>query len=96
MYTAVNAILAPNDESANNMLYSDLADGLYTAGSYHPGKIMVTYVDGSVHALDTQIDNGDLLRPIPKGHDSGPSPYGVWGATSTIANGETNLDAQEQ
>ncbi|MFN3192096.1 MAG: DUF1559 domain-containing protein [Aureliella sp.] len=96
IYTAVNAILSPNDISASNMFVHDLVTGLFTAGSYHPGIIQVAYVDGSVHTIAESIDNGNLLHRSPNGDSSGPSPYGVWGAVSTISSGEVFENAHSE
>ncbi|MCG6155700.1 DUF1559 domain-containing protein [Rubinisphaera sp. ICM_H10] len=47
--------------------------------------------DGSVRFISENIDSGDPSIPLPGspgGPTSGPSPYGVWGALGTIAEGE--------
>ncbi|MCA9261855.1 MAG: DUF1559 domain-containing protein, partial [Planctomycetales bacterium] len=88
VYTSVVTILAPNDDSRSNRSVHDLADGLYNAGSYHPGSILAAYVDGSVHVIDENVDNGDLAFTAPSGSYGGPSPYGVWGEMGSIAGEE--------
>ena len=44
--------------------------------------------DGRVVFISENIDTGNLAQAPPKGTDSGPSPYGVWGALGTKASGE--------
>ncbi|HUG66345.1 MAG TPA: H-X9-DG-CTERM domain-containing protein, partial [Pirellulaceae bacterium] len=68
-------------------------DGLYSAGSLHPGGVQVLFVDGSIHFLSETIDAGDPSHPpvTPQQLADGPiaSPYGVWGALGTSAGKET-------
>jgi hypothetical protein len=87
-FTAINTILGPNDGHASNRSVHELVNGLYTAGSYHPGHIMALYVDASVHVISAKIDNGDLTIFAPNGASGEPSPYGIWGKLGTIACGE--------
>ncbi len=88
VYTAVNTILAPNDNSASNRSSYDLVNGLYTAGAHHRDLLMVLYVDASVHTISSSIDSGDLTQYAPHGSSGEPSPYGVWGQIGTIGCGE--------
>lgn len=88
LYTAVTAIMPPNnDHYANNRL-SDLCNGHFNAGSYHAGQILILYVDGSVHITSVKIDAGSLESTPPLGTSGVRSPYGIWGAMSTISSGE--------
>ena len=93
VYTAFNTIFAPNETSVSNRSSYDLVNGLFTAGSYHSGLLIVLYVDASVHVISATIDNGDLGKSAPLGSSSEPSPYGVWGQLGTIGCGEI-LDTQ--
>jgi prepilin-type N-terminal cleavage/methylation domain-containing protein/prepilin-type processing-associated H-X9-DG protein len=88
VYTTVNTILAPNDVNASNRAWHDLVNGLFTAGSYHPGSLQACFADGSVRSVDFKIDVGDLFQTVPLGDSSQPSPYGVWGQLGTIRCGE--------
>jgi hypothetical protein len=50
--------------------------------------VHVLMADGAVRFISENIDTGDLSVPDqfsvePFGRDSGPSPYGVWGALGT-------------
>jgi hypothetical protein len=92
IYTTVNTILAPNDISATNRHTHDLCNGLFTAGSYHPGLLQVCFVDGAVRTIDSSIDVGDLFQKAPLGTSGEPSPYGVWGQLGTIRTGKVIKD----
>lgn len=76
--------------NADNRVYS-----MVTAGSYHTGGVNIGLVDGSVQFISETIQT-DLsgYRPGPiQGEDrdtsGAASPYGVWGALTTISGGET-------
>ncbi len=57
-----------------------------SAQSWHLGGVNVVFADGSVRFIMESIDAGNPGLPESL---SGPSPYGVWGALSTINGGET-------
>ncbi|QDT14557.1 DUF1559 domain-containing protein [Alienimonas californiensis] len=85
VYTGFNAILPPNGPSC--LLTNDpRSPGLLSAGSFHTGGVQVGMVDGSVTFISETIDAGD---PGAAGVTDGESPYGVWGALSTRAGGDT-------
>jgi hypothetical protein len=88
LYTAVTATMPPNNEHYANNRLSDLCNGHYNAGSFHAGQLLTLYVDGSVHITSVKIDAGSLESPPPFGTSGARSPYGVWGAVSTISTGE--------
>jgi prepilin-type N-terminal cleavage/methylation domain-containing protein/prepilin-type processing-associated H-X9-DG protein len=90
-YGIVNTILPPNSPSCA-VAGADAVDGLYSAGSTHPGGAHVLMVDGAVTFISESIDCGDLKQPTPSPQQlsgsPGPSPYGVWGALGTRAGDE--------
>ncbi|WP_168565365.1 DUF1559 domain-containing protein [Crateriforma spongiae] len=85
---SVNTILPPNSPSCSRD-GNDAGDGIWTAGSYHPGGCHVVMGDGSVHFVSEAIDAGDSTvatvgPPGWNGSPAGsPSPYGVWGGLGT-------------
>ena len=87
--TGFNTILPPNGPSCNSEDRTwkgfQRGNGIYSAGSYHPGIVQVCMVDGSVQVVNDTIDTGNLNAPTPT---SGQSPYGIWGALGTRAAGE--------
>ncbi len=87
----VNTILPPNSPSCA-VLGTEAVDGIYSAGSYHPGGVQVGFADGSVRFVAETIDTADLTQPPPKREDfqekAFPSPYGVWGALGSRSSGE--------
>lgn len=56
-----------------------------TPSSRHPGGVQVVMGDAKVAFISENIDSGNLT--VAQG--TGKSPYGVWGALGTRANGET-------
>ncbi|MFH5803637.1 DUF1559 domain-containing protein [Alienimonas sp. DA493] len=85
VYTGFHAILPPNGPSCLRT-NDPRSPGILSAGSFHPGGAQVALVDGSVTFISETIDAGD---PDAAGVIGGESPYGVWGALSTRAGGET-------
>lgn len=79
----VNTILPPNGASCA-VLGKEAVDGIYSAGSSHPGGALVGLCDGSVRFIPETIDTGDLTQSPPQQEDirknAFPSPFGVWGA----------------
>ncbi len=90
-----NTILPPNSPSC--AVGGELAvDGIYSAGSLHPGGVNIAMLDGSTRFIRENIDTGDSGQPTPIpsemfAEQALPSPYGVWGALGTVA-GEEELD----
>ncbi|MBU6175884.1 MAG: DUF1559 domain-containing protein, partial [Planctomycetes bacterium] len=83
IYTGFNAILPPNSPSC--LIGNINTQGVMTAQSWHPGGVNCVFGDGSVRFISESIDAGNAGAPESL---SGPSPYGVWGALSTINGGE--------
>ncbi|GIX00275.1 MAG: prepilin-type N-terminal cleavage/methylation domain-containing protein [Pirellulaceae bacterium] len=84
MVCGFTAILPPNSPSCANER-GEWQEGIYSANSYHTGGVNAVMVDGSVHFITENIDTGNLAAPVPV---NGPSPYGVWGALGSSAEGE--------
>lgn len=87
-----NTILPPNSPSCA-IGGRQVVDGIYSAGSAHPGGVQVTMADASVRYLSENVDSGDANHPTPKlsqlrREEPFPSPYGVWGALGTIRGGD--------
>lgn len=82
-YCAVTTVLPPNQATCS----SQAGAGIYTSASRHPSGVQVMLADGSVRFIAETIDTGNLSLP---GTNSGPSPYGVWGALGSRDGGEVN------
>lgn len=91
----VNTILPPNGPSCA-VGGSIGVDGYYSAGSEHPGGVLVALVDASVRFISEQIDTGDLTQASPHQtqvrFEPAASPYGVWGALGSRAGSEKDHD----
>ena len=86
----VNTILPFNGPSFQ-VQGSPTADGVYSAGSMHPGGGNVVLLDGSTHFVSEDIDTGDMSAAtltVEQMAAYAPTPYGVWGAAGTIRSGE--------
>ncbi len=87
-YSGVNTVLPPNKPSCS-YASGDAGDGIWTAGSFHPGGCHIVMGDGSVHFISENIDAGDPSIPAvgTPGWGGSPagmqSPYGVWGGLGT-------------
>jgi len=94
-YSQFQTILPPNSPSCA-VRGGEPADGIYSAGSFHPGGAQVVLLDGSVRFIAETIDTGDLNQSPPTAEALAggrvESPYGVWGALGTIAGGEKVVD----
>ena len=89
-----NTILAPNSPGAAVDGTAGV-DGIYSASGPHRSIVNVAFVDGSVHAIDSDIDAGDASHPTPTAREMAeraPTPYGVWGALGTSNTGEVVSD----
>ncbi len=96
-YSLVHTILPPDSPSCG-IGSKDPLSGVFSAGSYHQGGCHILMGDGAVIFITTSIDSGDPSHRSPATVDdpSGAkirSPYGLWGALGTRADGEI-LDEQ--
>ncbi len=84
-YTRFNTVLPPNSPSCNDSTW-DERNVVLTPTSNHPGGVNVSMADGSVRFVSETINAGNPTIPEV---DSGPSPYGVWGALGSKAGRES-------
>jgi len=95
----VNTILPPNSPTCA-VGGKEAVDGVYSAGSRHPGGCHVALCDGSVSFVTEKIDAGDSATSPPTAEDFAEkqlaSPFGAWGAYGTLAGGEDVFDFRIQ
>ncbi|MBA4031754.1 MAG: prepilin-type cleavage/methylation domain-containing protein [Planctomyces sp.] len=84
-FAFVATAVRPNGPSCQSSTV-DGGWGHATASSRHTGGIHALMGDGAVRFISENISAGDPNATSP---GSGASPYGVWGALGTRANGET-------
>ena len=79
MKNGITTVLPPNGPacSEDNGNHGDRRDLVIPPTSDHPAGCMAALADGSIHFVAETIDTGNLGLPA---QDTGPSPYGVWGA----------------
>jgi prepilin-type processing-associated H-X9-DG protein len=84
---AFHTILPPNTPACVNKNDANSVQtwGVLPPNSNHPGGVNVGFADGSVHFLADAIDCGTINS---RSVQSGPSPYGIWGAIGTPSGGE--------
>jgi prepilin-type N-terminal cleavage/methylation domain-containing protein len=80
-----NTIMPPNGPVCTNAY---AFGGIQPPRSYHVGGVHVTMADGAVRFIDDNIERGSPTAERTA-VGSGGSPYGVWGALGTRADGES-------
>jgi hypothetical protein len=80
-YVSFSTVLPPNAPRCSHLE----THGSLTPQSRHPGGVLGLMADGAVRFITDDIDAGDPSLPD---RQSGPSPYGVWGALGSRAGGE--------
>lgn len=89
-YVGFNTILQPNSPSCfDRGAWGDQLGVVLPPTSRHTGGVNVVLADASVQFITDSVDNGDLTLPSPRSNNSGPSPYGVWGAMGSRNGSET-------
>ena len=76
-----STVLPPNGPRCSDME----TQGSLTPRSLHPGGVFGLMADGAVRFIADDIDAGDPSLPD---RQTGPSPYGVWGALGSRAGAE--------
>jgi prepilin-type N-terminal cleavage/methylation domain-containing protein len=84
VYTGFNCILPPNSPSC--LIGNINNPGVMTAQSWHPGGVLACFADGSTRFVNENIDAGN--PGAAEVLTAAASPYGIWGALSTINGGE--------
>jgi len=87
-YTTFFTVLGPNMPTCAGVDVEQF--GMASASSYHPGTVMVAMCDGSVTAINENINTGNPAATSPGGSDAVASPYGVWGALGSAIGGEVS------
>ena len=82
-YVSFSTVLPPNGPRCGDME----TQGSLTPQSRHPGGVFGLMADGAVRFITDDIDAGDSSLPD---RQTGPSPYGVWGALGSRAGSEAN------
>jgi prepilin-type N-terminal cleavage/methylation domain-containing protein len=85
-YYATNAPNNKNDNNSTANSWSYQRRVMNSTSSWHPGGVLATLGDGSVRFISETIDNGEGTKIV----NSGPSPFGVWGALGSINGDENN------
>jgi prepilin-type N-terminal cleavage/methylation domain-containing protein len=83
-----NTVLPPNGPSCcqGGGAGGNCETNVITPSSYHTGGIHALMTDGAVRFISENIHTGNLGSPQV---NSGPSPYGIWGALGTKDGSET-------
>jgi len=92
MRIGFSTILPPNSITCVTANKSENTRGIFAASSYHTGGVNAALGDGSVQFVSDTINsrttsgiNADLDFCV----QSGPSPFGVWGALGSTKGGES-------
>jgi prepilin-type processing-associated H-X9-DG protein len=94
-HTTFVTLLPPNAASCLGAAIQSASSGghaaITTPTSNHTGGVNAALMDGSVRFVSNSVDSGSISSVIgfPSDVVSGPSPFGVWGAAGTCANGES-------
>lgn len=94
-----NTLLPPNspsctvgpDYGGSESGYQLRAQGIFSAGSFHPGGVNACLFDGSVRFVSNTVNAGDpttVVQANLAGALTGTSVYGIWGAMGTPNGGE--------
>ncbi len=98
LVTGFQTILPPNSPSCAETSTGDFENGYYSATSNHSGGVNTLRADGSVVFVSETINCGSQDYVVSTGSTNYPSngreplgvsPFGVWGALGSIADGET-------
>ena len=82
------ACLPPNSPSClNNVVDPERRMGYFSATSFHGNGVNIGMFDGAVRYVANSIDAGRMTDQ--QAYNGERSPYGVWGALGTIAQGES-------
>jgi prepilin-type N-terminal cleavage/methylation domain-containing protein len=85
-FTGFNTIMPPNGPSCARG-GGDADGGVFSPSSFHPGGVNGLMTDGAVRWFSNDVDTGNLA--INGDVMTGPSPFGMWGATGSKNGGES-------
>ncbi|MDR1141865.1 MAG: DUF1559 domain-containing protein [Planctomycetaceae bacterium] len=90
-YSIFQTILPPNSPSCakGSSSYPYSGNAVMTPNSKHSGGVNVSMGDGAVRFISQTIDCGNNFTVNYTNVQTGPSPYGVWGALGTVGGGES-------
>ena len=93
IYVAFNTILPPNAPSCSAFIaWGDGDPAILPPTSEHKGGVNVSFCDGSVRFMASNIDTGNLT--VSAANNFGSSAYGAWGALGT-RNGKESAAVPE-
>jgi prepilin-type N-terminal cleavage/methylation domain-containing protein len=90
--TGFNTVLPPNSVSCSDAGNEWGNQQIMPPDSFHPGGVNLATCDGAVRFVSDNVNTGNITAACMNwSGNTGPSPYGVWGALGTMAGGEPQV-----